>query len=68
MPVKIPHFQCIVRGKKKKIYALYFHFLPHPQEMYFSSEKNPWNDVGVGDERDTDEDYSVRLHFLLRNP
>jgi len=27
--------------------------------MYFSSGKNPWNDVGVGDERDTDEDYSV---------
>lgn len=63
MPVKIPYFQCIARGGKKKIDVLshvYFYLPPH-QEMYFSSgKKNPWSDVGVSDGlKDTDEDCSV---------
>lgn len=30
-----------------------------PKKCISHQEKNPWNDVGVGDERDTNEDYSV---------
>lgn len=44
--------------------------IPHsiPKKYISCQEKNPWSNVGVDDERDTNEDYSVGLHFLSRNP
>lgn len=41
---------------------------PHsiPKKYISCQEKNPWSNVG--DERDTNEDYSVGLYFLSRNP
>lgn len=40
--------------------------IPHPQEIHFfflGQEKNPWHDVGVSDERNTNEDCFGGLTF-----
>lgn len=62
MRAKIPYFQGIARGEKKK--SMFYHIYistSHltPEKSISHREKNPWNDVGVGDERDIDEDCSV---------
>lgn len=41
---------------------------PIPKKYMSCQEKNPWSNVGVSDERETNEGYSVGHIFFSRNP
>lgn len=38
---------------------------PIPKKSISCQEKNPWSNVGVSDDRETNEGYSVGLHFFF---